>query len=333
MNSKTNGIKHDALKYATVILFLFCCGWGLVFLFFSKYPALLAMAFLSFTFGLQHAFDLDHITTIDNVTRKLINEHQNSHGVGFFFSLGHSFVVILMALVTILFMSWSKKELPHLKIVGNIFGPVISGSVLTLLGLINIFLLVSEYKQLHNFSKNDANEISQKDEPKIVKFFTKKINFIHSSAQMIIVGFFFGLGFDTATQISVLATSAVATSEGIPWFAIISFPLLFTAGMCLMDTTDGLFMSAAYGWLFSSPIQKLIYNIVLTGLSATVAILVGVVEFIQVMGMEFNYSNWLISWCMNLNFLKLGILLALALALIWGSSLIIYHRTRVNQVD
>lgn len=324
---------RDGFQYGSYIFALFAIGWLLVILYLNRYPSLLAMAFLSFTFGLQHAFDIDHITTIDNITRKLINDGKNTHGVGFFFSLGHSLVVILMATVTIFFVGWSKQRLPHLQQIGATFGPIVSGTVLILLGTFNLIILIQtgqEFRQLHHGKESaPADQMSSRT----LRVFHWALHFIDHSWQTLIVGFLFGLGFDTATQISVLATSAVATSNGVPWVAVLAFPLLFTAGMCFMDTCDGLFMSTAYGWLFSSPFQKIYYNIVLTGLSVITAFFVGGVEFIQAFGRQLNFNSDLVRWCAALNFQVLGILLVVLFALTWSVAVILWRHITNRSID
>uniref|UniRef100_UPI00403F73F1 HoxN/HupN/NixA family nickel/cobalt transporter n=1 Tax=Lentilactobacillus hilgardii TaxID=1588 RepID=UPI00403F73F1 len=317
---------RDGIKYGSYIFLLFATGWLLVILYLGKYPSLLAMAFLSFTFGLQHAFDVDHITTIDNITRKLINDGKNTHGVGFFFSLGHSLVVMLMTLITIFFVHWSKEKLPHFQHIGNLVGPIFSGTVLIVLGLINLLILIQTCRQFNQIRQGHTDQPADQMTHWTLGIFHRALQLIQHSWQTLIVGFLFGLGFDTATQISVLATSAVATNNVVPWLAVISFPLLFTAGMCLMDTSDGLFMSTAYSWLFSSPFQKVYYNIVLTGLSVTTAFFVGIVEFVQVAGRQFHLHNQLVQWCTRLNFQHLGIILVILFIITWSLALVVWRR-------
>ncbi|KRL62420.1 transporter, Ni2+-Co2+ transporter family protein [Lentilactobacillus diolivorans DSM 14421] len=318
-------LRPDILKFGTYILVLFIAGWALVLSYLTRYPSLLAMAFLSFTFGLQHAFDVDHITAIDNMTRKLVNDGKNTHGVGFYFSLGHSLVVVIMALITIFFVEWSKNQLPKLQDLGGVFGTLFAGFMLLLLGSINLLILVGIWKSFKEINSGDFKQANASTNTRIFRIFKKSLNLINHSWQVICVGFLFGLGFDTATQIAVLATSAVATSKGVPWFAVFSFPILFTAGMCLMDTSDGLFMSTAYSWVFSSPFRKVYYNLALTGLSVTAAFFVGIVDVLQALGTELHWHSTIIKWAQALNFNILGILLVCLFALTWTIALVCWR--------
>lgn len=326
-------LRPDVLKFGTYILILFVIGWTLVLSYLNRYPSLLAMAFLSFTFGLQHAFDVDHITAIDNMTRKLVNDGKNTHGVGFYFSFGHALIVIIMAVITIFFVEWSKTQLPKLQNLGGVLGTLFAGSMLLLLGTINLFILFGIWKSFTAI-KSGHDEVDQAStNTRIFKIFKNFLNLINHDWQVVCVGFLFGLGFDTATQIAVLATSAVATSKGIPWFAVFSFPILFTAGLCLMDTSDGLFMSTAYSWVFSSPFRKVYYNLALTGLSVTAAFFVGIVDVLQALRTELHWHSLIIKWAQALNFNILGILLVCLFALTWTIALICWKLFGLNKKD
>lgn len=321
----------DVLKYGGFVLVMFVTGTFLAISYMSKYPALLSMAFLSFAFGMQHAFDVDHITVIDNITRKMINEGRNTHGVGFSFSLGHSLVVILMAIVTIFFVELSKRLLPDLQKVGSIIGTSFAGVTLIFLAIVNLVIfrnIWQEFKQLDPSAKEVKIEKS-----KIYLIFEKALHLINHNWQVICIGFLFGLGFDTATQIAVLATSAVTTSQGVPWYAVLSFPLLFTSGMCLLDTSDGIFMSSAYAWVFSSPIRKVYYNMILTGLSVLAALFSGSVNLLLAFKLIFKANNPLISWAENLNFFHLGIALVVMFVVLWSVSIFGWYYFGLNKKE
>lgn len=313
----------DILKYGGIVLATFSIGTFLAVSYMSKYPSLLSMAFLSFAFGLQHAFDVDHITAIDNITRKMINDGRNTHGVGFSFSLGHSLVVILMAIVTIFFVELSKRMLPGLQGVGSIIGTTFAGITLIFLAFINIFIFRNIWKEFKHLDKS-AREVKI-EKSKIYLIFEKMLHLINHNWQVVCIGFLFGLGFDTATQIAVLATSAVTTSQGVPWYAVLSFPLLFTSGMCLLDTSDGIFMSTAYSWVFSSPVRKVYYNMILTGLSVLAALFSGIVNLLLAVNLIFKVDNPLIQWAEGLNFFHLGIALVVVFAMLWGIALFGWH--------
>ncbi len=326
-------LQPDIFKFGSYIIILLIIGWTLVLSYLTRYPSLLAMAFLSFTFGLQHAFDVDHITAIDNMTRKLVNDGKNTHGIGFYFSFGHSLVVFIMAIITVSFVEWSKNQLPKLQDLGGIFGTLFAGLMLLLLGLINLLILISIWQSFRAINKGDFSETDQSTDSKIFRFFKRSLNLINHNWQVVCVGFLFGLGFDTATQIAVLATSAVATSKGVPWFAVLSFPILFTAGMCLMDTSDGLFMSTAYSWVFSSPFRKVYYNLALTGLSVTAAFFVGIVDVLQALGTELHWHATVVRWAQALNFNVLGMLLVGLFILTWTIALICWYAFNLNDKD
>ena len=326
-------LKPDLFKFGSYVLFLFVVGWGLVFAYLNRYPSLLAMAFLSFTFGLQHAFDVDHITAIDNMTRKLDKEGKNTHGVGFFFSLGHSLVVIVMALLTIFFVEWSKNQLPKIQDVGGVLGTLFAGFMLLLLGTINLVILAGIWKSFKSISKGDFSSAKASTDTRIFRIFKRALNVINHNWQVVCVGILFGLGFDTATQIAILATSAVATSKGIPWFAVFSFPILFTSGMCFMDSCDGLFMSTAYSWVFSSPFRKVYYNLALTGLSVTAAFFVGIVDVLQAIGGFLKWHNPVIKFAQALNFNILGICLVILFIITWSAALIFWRVFNLKAKD
>lgn len=322
-------IRPDLFKYYGFVLILFVIGSGLTLAYLSKFPTLLSMDLLSFVFGLQHAFDIDHISVIDNITRKMINDGKNTHGIGFCFSLGHSLVVICMAVVTIFFVEISKTLIPKLQTIGGIIGASFAGMMLILLAIINTVILLNTWQDFKGINKN---KFSMK-KTRIYLYFEKTLHLINNNWQVIGIGFLFGLGFDTATQISVLATSTVSTSEGIPWYAALSFPLLFTSGMCFMDTSDGLFMSTAYSWVFASPLRKIYYNLVLTGLSVAAAIFSGVINLLSALKLAFHVNNGVTTWADNLNFSNLGIGLVTIFVVVWGLAIFGWYYLGLNRKD
>ncbi|MFC6179699.1 HoxN/HupN/NixA family nickel/cobalt transporter [Lactiplantibacillus daowaiensis] len=321
----------DLIKYGGLVAIIFITGILLAASYLRQYPALLSMALLSFVFGLQHAFDIDHITAIDNITRKMINEGRNTHGVGFCFSLGHSLVVNLMALVTIFFVTWSKKMLPAFQSIGGIIGTTFAGAMLILLAIINLFILVGIWSEFKHLDQPNTDAGFKKG--RIYHLFERSLHLINHNWQVIGIGFLFGLGFDTATQIAVLATSAVTASQGVPWYAVLSFPLLFTAGMCLLDTGDGIFMSTAYSWVFASPYRKVYYNLVLTGLSVAAALFSGIVNLLLAAKLIFGVDNAMMSWVEGLNFTYLGLILVGLFVVTWSVALICWHYLGLNKKD
>ncbi len=234
-------VQSDAIRYGAIIILFLVSGMLLLMTSATQYPEMIAMAYLSFTMGLRHAFDVDHIAAIDNMTRKMLNDGKNTRGVGFSFSFGHSMVVVLMALVTVLFVEWAKHSMPIFEQIGGALGTLIAATMLMMLAIVNSVILHDiwvKFVAMRNHHTRAGTD-DQINSSKIYRLFLKLLGMIKHNWQVAIVGFLFGLGFDTATQIAVLATSATAANAGVPWYATLAFPLLFTAGMCLMDTIDG----------------------------------------------------------------------------------------------
>src|SRR6267378_1661617 len=266
-------------------------GWGTMLLLVApRYPIMLGLGGLAYTFGLRHAFDADHISAIDNTTRKLLQEGKKPLGVGFFFSLGHSTVVFLIALAlgfaTQFVVSNVISANGQLKSLGGLIGTGVSGVFLLLIGILNLIILLDIIRL---FRRMRAGEHDQRElEHELVagglltRLFGRLFRLITQSWQMYLVGFLFGLGFDTASEISLLAISAGAAAQHLPIYALISLPLIFAAGMSLMDTADGAFMSQAYSWACSNPVRKVFYNLTMTGLSVFVALFVGLIEVAQI---------------------------------------------------
>lgn len=324
MTNNTISWKVDALKYGAFVIFLFACG--LIFLSTGvfKFPTLLGMGVISLTFGLAHAFDCDHIACIDNMTRKMVQRGGKTRGAGFFFSLGHSTVVMIMGVITIFAVDWAKKAIPQFQAIGGVIGTIISAVFLILLAAANFIILKNMIKTFKSMRNGTYTEESL--ERPNTSFINRSVNHILNIANknwhIYIIGFLFGLGFDTATQIAVLATSATATAQGIPWTAVIAFPILFTAGMCLMDTLDGFFMSTAYQWVLTSPVKKIYYNITITSLSILAAGFIGLIEVGQVLAMEEGWNSGFWGWLQNLDFSKMGLVLAGMFVAVWLISLI-----------
>lgn len=297
---------------------------GLIFLFSGaqRYPDLLGMGLVSFTLGLSHAFDADHISAIDNLIRKLMQQQKNPKGVGFFFSCGHSAVVIIMCLITIFAVKWAQTNFPQFQELGGVFASAVAGGFLLILALTNFIMLRNTFDTFKRLRRGERDVENQ--QPSSRGFLARAINFlfnlVNNNWQVFIVGFLFGLGFDTATQIGVLAVSAGAANESISWISILSFPILFTAGMSLMDTLDSIFMSSAYQWVFYSPLRKIYFNLTITGLSILAAGFIGIIEITQVIGREAGLSGGFWLWLQNLNFNIMGYMLVGMFVVVWAVS-------------
>ncbi|NLS37457.1 HoxN/HupN/NixA family nickel/cobalt transporter [Fructobacillus tropaeoli] len=327
--------KFDISRYGAFILGILALGIVFLSMGMGKYPQLLGMAGISFTFGLRHAFDVDHIAAIDNMTRKMLNDHKNTRGVGFSFSFGHSLVVVLLTLLTVLFVEWADHSLPVLESVGGMFGTMIAAVMLLMLACFNTFILRGIWKNFRQMKKAalDPDNEQLAAESRIYRLFMKMLNLVNHNWQVAIVGFLFGLGFDTATQVAVLATSATATTAGVPWYAILSVPLFFTAGMCLMDTLDGFFMSTTYNWIISTSYRKVYFNLILTSISIIAAGFIGVVDLIQSMSAMFHWDNFLTKWAGALDFNELGIILVVIFVVAWAVALLIWKLMNLSKYD
>jgi len=287
--------------YAIIVL-LHLVGWGtLIFMVAPKYPAALGLGvgLTAYLFGLRHAFDADHISAIDNTTRKLLADGKQPLGVGFFFSLGHSSVVLGLALV----LAFAAQQVAiqvtgdntALKGLGGLIGTSVSGIFLYLIAVLNLIILVDivrVFREMRTGTYDEARLDAQLDARGFMnRFFGGLSRTVSASWHMYPIGFLFGLGFDTASEIALLALAAGAASTGLPFYAIVCLPLIFAAGMSMMDTADGAFMTKAYGWAFSNPVRKIYYNITVTGLSVAVALIIGTVELLSIVQSEFNLSG------------------------------------------
>ncbi|WP_291490640.1 HoxN/HupN/NixA family nickel/cobalt transporter [Desulfurella sp.] len=325
-----------SLKSRTFVLFAFIIifnlsAWGAFFYLVKLNPILSSLGLLAYFFGLKHAFDADHIAAIDNVTRKLRQDDQKPVGVGLFFSLGHSTVVILLSFGLIIAARTIQTHMDFLKNFGNIFGTVVSALFLTIIGILNLLVVKSLYDLSKEYRKGNIKHEEIDDllnkrglMGRFFGFLYKKIN---KSYQMYPVGFLFGLGFDTATEVAVLGISAaLAKNSHMPIWSILVFPFLFTAGMSLMDSLDGLAMMKVYDWAMNDVIRKLFFNIFVTGASVFVALFVGTIEWIQVLSSELNLTSPFFVFVQNIPFSELGLSIVGFLILSWVSAYIYYKK-------
>jgi nickel/cobalt transporter (NiCoT) family protein len=258
-------------------------------LFIPHHSLLFGTAVLAYTFGLRHAVDADHICAIDNVTRKLMQEGKRPVAVGFFFSLGHSTIVVALTMLIVVAATTIKASLPSLEAPSGIIGTIVSAAFLFLIAGINAFVLadilnaVREVKRSGSFSESTLNE-SLDRRGFLGRFFKPLLRLVTKSRHMYAIGLLFGLGFDTATEVGLLGIAAIEAGKGLPIWTILIFPALFTAGMSLIDTTDGVLMLGAYGWAFLDPARKLFYNLTITSASVIVAVLVGGIEIASMLG-------------------------------------------------
>lgn len=322
-----------------VIALLHLVGFGMLFSYGLGHPAFLALGGLAYTFGLRHAFDADHISAIDNTTRKLLQEGKRPVGVGFFFSFGHSTVVFviafLLALAVKALIESVVDEKGQLRNLGALVGTGVSGAFLVLIGVLNLLILLDIVRVYARMRRGEYDRSSLQHELVAGGLMTRAFHWlfrlIEHSWQMYPVGFLFGLGFDTASEVALLAISAGAAAQGLPFFAVLSLPLIFAAGMTLMDTTDGAFMAKAYSWAFSNPIRKIFYNLTVTGLSVFVALFVGMVELAQILIQVFNLQGGAFDAIANLNFGNLGFVIVAAFVLTWVAAFTFFKVRRVEE--
>jgi len=317
------------------VLFLHLLGWGLFLYYARQNPALAGLGSLAYTFGLRHAFDADHIAAIDNTTRKLLQDGKRSMGVGFFFSLGHSTVVFSLAAGLALAAKTVNSRIPGFQNVGGYIGASVSGTFLLLIGLLNLVVLLDilgVFRQMKRGAYNEQKlEEALQNQGLMSRFFLKRVgDRINASWKMYPLGVLFGLGFDTATEIGLLAIAAGVATHNVPFLAIISLPIIFAAGMSLMDTADGAFMSHAYGWAFSNPIRKVYYNITVTSLSVAVALIIGMIELLQVTAAKFSLYGGFWAFLDNLNFGNIGYVVVGLFVVTWAFSVLLWKTRRIE---
>ncbi len=322
--------------FAGAVAMLHVAGWGLFVYYSRSYPALAGLGTLAYTFGLRHAFDADHIAAIDNTTRKLLGQGKRPLGVGFFFSLGHSTIVFSLVAALAVGTKTVGTKLPVFQSYGGYVGAGVSGTFLWIIGVLNLIVLVDIVRIFRELKHGqyDRERLEQRlnDRGFMNRFFVGRFfRLIDHSWQMYPLGVLFGLGFDTATEVGLLAIAAGIATHQIPFLAILSLPLLFAAGMSLMDTADGAFMSQAYGWAFSNPIRKVYYNITVTSLSVTVALAVGSVELLQVLATKLGLETGVWAWLNALDFEKLGYGIVALFVLTWASSVAIWKGRRIEE--
>jgi len=294
---------------------------------------------LALTLGMRHAFDADHISAIDNTTRKLMAEGKRPMSVGFFFSLGHSTIVFLMAVMLNFGIraldSQVKNTNSGLHNITGIIGTSVSGTFLYLIAALNVVILVSIVKvflELRQGKYDDAELERQLNQRGLMnRFFGGLSRRIDTPWKMYPIGVLFGLGFDTATEVALLVLSGTAVASGLPFYAILSLPILFTAGMSTFDTLDGCFMNFAYGWAFSRPIRKVYYNITITGLSVAVAFIIGSIEILGLLPAELNWSGGVWSFFENFNINTGGFVIVGLFVVTWAVALSIWHFGKVEE--
>ena len=332
---------------AAAVLGLHLAGFGMLFA--LVVPADLSLGngavfgvglgLTAYTLGLRHAFDADHIGAIDNTTRKLMADGQRPLAVGFFFSLGHSTIVFLLAAalaVGIRGLSGAvEADDSALHQATGLIGPTVSGSFLIVLGILNLVVLagiLGVFRRMRHGDYDERELEEQLDRRGLMnRLYGRATRTVRSSWHMYPIGMLFGLGFDTATEVALLATAGTAAAGGLPIYAILCLPILFAAGMTLLDTIDGAFMNFAYGWAFSKPIRKIFYNLTVTALSVAVALVIGTIELVSVLAEKLSLSGqpWDFVSALDLNLV--GYAIAVLFVLTWAVALAVWRFGRIEE--
>jgi high-affinity nickel-transport protein len=294
---------------------------------------------LAYTLGMRHAFDADHIAAIDNTTRKLVSEGKRPLSVGFFFSLGHSSVVFALALLLNFGIRALNEQVrnssSHLQYTTNIIGTLVSGIFLFLIAAINMVILAGIVKVFRGMRSGQYDDEALEEQlnkrglmNRILGPLARRID---APWKMYPIGFLFGLGFDTATEVALLVLAGTAVIGGLPFYAVLSLPILFAAGMSLFDTADGCFMNFAYDWAFSRPVRKVYYNLTITGLSVFVAMFIGAVEVLGLLGQDGHLTGPGWAWLEEFDINKAGFVIAGVFVLTWVVALAIWRFGKIEQ--
>lgn len=333
---------HDMIggKVKKLIVFLIAANltvWAWAWLHLQNEAALLGTAVLAYSFGLRHGLDADHIAAIDNVTRKLIQEGKRPVAVGFFFALGHSLVVVLASILIAYTAKSFTSYLPQIQAYGGLTSAIISTTFLLVIGLFNAFLLPDLYRAYRRsrsgVAAKDSEAFGEIKGNVLARLCAPVFRRIRHSWQMMPLGFLFGLGFETATEVAVLSTAAMHTVQGVDLMTILLFPALFTIGMLTVDAVDGVLMIRVYGWAYVNPLHKLRYNLALTLISTLLALGIAVIGIVSLLHEYFDLQGGLWTSIPSLrdHYMMLGYIIIGVFLLAWiGSSL--FYRLKNNSL-
>jgi high-affinity nickel-transport protein len=318
-----------------LVSFLVCANvvaWAWALAAFAERPLVLGTALLAWVFGLRHAVDADHIAAIDNAVRKLMQDGRQPVATGFYFSLGHSTVVILACLVIVATAGALKPKLAVLQLAGGVVGTSVSAAFLLLVGLLNAGILAGVWRDFRKVTAGQPIDSETFDaliasRGFLARLFRPLFAVVSRSWHMYPVGFLFGLGFDTATEVALLALSASQAAQGMSPWQVMVFPALFTAGMALVDTADSAMMVRAYGWAFEHPLRKLWYNLTITAASVAVALLIGGIEAAGLLADELGLSGGVWAWIGRLSqdLSAFGFVIVAIFAATWGLSALTFR--------
>jgi high-affinity nickel-transport protein len=332
------GLKRRLIGIYAILIGFNIAVWSALLLSSARYGLLLGLAPVAYGFGLRHAVDPDHIAAIDNTTRKLMQDGKRPVGVGFFFSLGHSTVVFALSVLIALSAAYVKQNLPNMRSVGGLIGTAVSGGFLLIIATINLIVLIDVYRTWRQVAKGGTYDDQTLDDylnnrGLLARLFRPMLKVVTNSWNMYPIGILFGLGFDTASEVGILGMSGMAGAGGMPVWFILLLPLLFVAGMSLIDTTDGVVMLAAYGWAYIRPVRKLYYNMNITLISVIIALFIGGIEVLQVISTETGASGGIWNWANNVPFNVMGFYIIGIFMVSWLISVIIYKIRRIDLLD
>ena len=330
--------RRNLLRLYAALLVFNAILWGVTLLVSVHFSFILGLALLAYTFGLRHGVDADHIAAIDNVTRKLVRDGKRPLGVGLYFSLGHSTIVIVLSAVVAVAATVVQDRVPQLQGMGGLVGTSVSALFLYVIGIINLLVLIDVYRMFRRVTRGgvyheETLERFLAQRGMMNRFFGPVVRAIDSSWKMYPLGLLFGLGFDTASEVALLGLSATTAGDGLPVVAVMLFPLLFTAGMSLVDTTDSILMLGAYGWARVKPVRKLYYNLNITLVSVLVALIVATVELLDILAGRFSLQGGIWDWAAGLDLERIGLLIIGIFVVSWLGSTLVYKAKRYDAIE
>jgi high-affinity nickel-transport protein len=338
-NDRPTGLRHKIAGIYALLLVFNAVAWTWALTAFHGQPALLGTALLAYTFGLRHAVDADHIAAIDNVTRKLLQIDRSPLGAGLFFSLGHSTVVVALTVGVAFAATVLTTHFDDLRGFGGLIGTSVSALFLFVLAIANLVVLASVIRTFRAVRRGEPLvetdlDLLLNNRGVLSRLLRPLLRLVSRSWHLYPVGFLFGLGFDTATEVALFGISAAQASHGLSFWSVLVLPTLFTAGMSLVDTTDGILMLGAYRWAFVRPMRKLYYNITITFVSVVVAVLIGGIEVLGLLQDNFGLKGpfWDSIGSLNEHFGLLGYIVIGIFIVSWIVSIAIYKLRRYDDI-